>query len=135
MAKKSKKKKDALPNKNHPLVNLCDAEQLKVLYDYIKLGAAFICTGKEKSPIKVIMKGLRMEMDYPTDNGVALYDTKVLYKYNWMRPIVVVTLTAPGSLSAIHSIREVKNGRIYTKYLYKEPKRNAESKTDASAPN
>lgn len=104
--------------KKNPLDLLCNDEQRAKLKEIASRGGVVICTGSAYAPYEDFYKGVRMYMKNPTFNGVALFDTHAIFKKNWMRPIYVLTLNDVGNKNVLHSIRELKSGKLYQRYLY-----------------
>ncbi len=121
MARKKEKpfkRKEVKEVKKKPLESLCNEDQLQLLRNAIAQGAIFILTGSAKAPYHEFHKGLYLEMKVPTSNGATLFDTNVVFKNNWERPIFMLTLNDVGNENILHSIREIKAGRIYSRYIY-----------------
>lgn len=114
------KRKTVKPKKEkkNPLDLLCNEEQRAKLKEIAFRGGVVICTGSTYAPYEDFYKGMRMYMKNPTFNGVALFDTHSIFKKNWMRPIYVLTLNDVGNKNVLHSIRELKGGKLYQRYLY-----------------
>lgn len=114
------KRKTVKPKKEkkNPLDLLCNEEQRAKLKEIAFRGGVVICTGSTYAPYEDFYKGMRMYMKNLTFNGVALFDTHSIFKKNWMRPIYVLTLNDVGNKNVLHSIRELKGGKLYQWYLY-----------------
>lgn len=106
------------PEKKNPLDTLCNDDQRKRLQEIIRRGGVIICTGDSFAPYQEFFKGLRMYMRNPTFNGVAMYDTHVVYKNNWTRPLYLLTLNDAGNTNILHSIREIKGRQVCSRYVY-----------------
>lgn len=92
-------------------------EELKVIKNWIRKGAAFICLGSEFTYTQQFYKGLRQLMKWPTYNGVAIYDTIYKYQYAFDRPIITISLNDPNNIGKrIDSIKLLD--RYRTKTLY-----------------
>ncbi len=114
--KRKEFKEDTL--KKNPLSSLCSEEQIKLLTNAATRGGAFICSGHAHAPYGDFYKGLRMLMHTPTFNGLTVFDSNIVFKQNWMRPIYVLTLNDAGNKNILHSIRELQSGKLRQRYLF-----------------
>lgn len=116
-----RKRVKQLQVKPNPLDLLCSSYQRELLKEIAQIGGVIICSGSDGAPVTEFYRGCRMYMRNPTFNGVAMFDTHIVYKNNWLRPTYILTLNDVGNRNILHSIRELKNGRLLQRYLYHPP--------------
>lgn len=122
---KNYKKESSIPRsmepvreKENPLDKLCNSEQRRHLKKIASCGACIIITGDKLAPYQEFFRGIRMYMRNPTFNGVAMYDTHIVYKNNWLRPLYLLTLNDVNSSNILHSIQKISGKYIYSLHLY-----------------